>query len=123
MQIGGLTQQDVGRFVEVAIGARPLPESVEAVHGRTKANPLFVGEVVRLLGQQGLGDNQNWDISMPEGVRDVIGPASEPIIGALQPGPDRSVCDRKGVLLQPAACVDRWLRRPTPGGSGRGSGS
>ena len=73
VQIGGLTQEDVGRFVEAAIGARPHPELVTAVHGRTEGNPLFVGEVVRLLGQQGMEESQDWDISIPEGVWDVIG--------------------------------------------------
>ena len=52
--------------------------AVEAVHRQTEGNPLFVTEVVRLLGQEGdlvqdSGGRDSWSVRIPEGVREVIG--------------------------------------------------
>ena len=75
----GLTEEDVGRFIEIPSG-HPAPRGlVEAVHTQTEGNPLFVTEVVRLLVQEGeLGsvearESDSWTIRIPEGVREVIG--------------------------------------------------
>ena len=74
----GLSQQDVGRFIEVAAGVDPPPSLAEAVHTQTEGNPLFVTEVVRLLVQEGeltqeSGARDSWTVRIPEGVREVIG--------------------------------------------------
>ena len=75
----GLTQDDVGRFIEMTSGHSPPRGLAEAVHTQTEGNPLFVTEVVRLLVQEGElgGDNvretDSWTIRIPEGVREVIG--------------------------------------------------
>ncbi|MFB3093965.1 MAG: AAA family ATPase, partial [Dehalococcoidia bacterium] len=74
----GLSQQDVGRFIEVAAGVDPPPGLAEAVHTQTEGNPLFVTEVVRLLVQEGeltqeSGARDSWTVRIPEGVREVIG--------------------------------------------------
>ena len=81
----GLSQEDVGRFVELVSGIAPPRGMVEAVHRQTEGNPLFVTEVVRLLVQEGsvgasrpggtdsLGDSDTWSVRIPEGVREVIG--------------------------------------------------
>ena len=74
----GLSQQDVGRFIEVAAGVDPPPGLTEAVHTQTEGNPLFVTEVVRLLVQEGelsseTGNRDSWTVRIPEGVREVIG--------------------------------------------------
>jgi class 3 adenylate cyclase/tetratricopeptide (TPR) repeat protein len=75
----GLTQEDVGRFIEMTSGNTAPRGLVEAVHTQTEGNPLFVTEVVRLLVQEGeLGAEQvretdSWTIRIPEGVREVIG--------------------------------------------------
>ena len=85
----GLTQEDVGRFIEVTSGHNPPPGLIEAVHTQTEGNPLFVTEVVRLLVQEGAltpdpspsgrgetegrGEGNSWTIRIPEGVREVIG--------------------------------------------------
>ena len=75
----GLTQDDVGRFIEMTSGHSPPRGLAEAVHTQTEGNPLFVTEVVRLLVQEGElgGDNvretDSWTIGIPEGVREVIG--------------------------------------------------
>ena len=82
----GLSQQDVGRFIEVAAGVDPLSGLAEAVHTQTEGNPLFVTEVGRLLVQEGAltpdpspsgrgvgGEGDSWTVRIPEGVREVIG--------------------------------------------------
>ncbi|MCI0800329.1 MAG: AAA family ATPase, partial [Chloroflexi bacterium] len=78
----GLSQEDVGRFIELVSGFAPPRGMVEAVHRQTEGNPLFVTEVVRLLVQEGevgarhavpLRDSDTWSVRIPEGVREVIG--------------------------------------------------
>ena len=74
----GLSQQEVGRFIEVAAGVDPPSGLTEAVHTQTEGNPLFVTEVVRLLVQEGeltqeSGARDSWTVRIPEGVREVIG--------------------------------------------------
>ena len=91
----GLSQQDVGRFIEVAAGVDPPSGLAAAVHTQTEGNPLFVTEVVRLLVQEEAlsahgepvepgsdrpstssrrpGESESWTVRIPEGVREVIG--------------------------------------------------
>jgi tetratricopeptide (TPR) repeat protein len=88
----GLSQEDVGRFIELVSGLTPPRGLVEAVYRQTEGNPLFVTEVVRLLVQEGsltpqpplhLRDGEGetargrggeaWTVRIPEGVREVIG--------------------------------------------------
>ena len=74
----GLSQLDVGRFIEVAAGVDPPSGLTEAVHTQTEGNPLFVTEVVRLLVQEGelsseSATRDSWTVRIPEGVREVIG--------------------------------------------------
>ncbi|MFQ6028623.1 MAG: AAA family ATPase [Dehalococcoidia bacterium] len=71
-QLKGLNREEVGRFVEVASGVSTLPGLVEAVHARTEGNPLFIGEVVRLLQREGLEEDRAWNVRIPEGLRDAI---------------------------------------------------
>ena len=75
----GLIRSDVGRFIEATSHIAPPAALVEAVHTQTEGNPLFVTEVVRLLVQEGaltpegLGRHERWSVSIPEGIREVIG--------------------------------------------------
>ncbi|MFQ6029064.1 MAG: serine/threonine-protein kinase PknK, partial [Dehalococcoidia bacterium] len=75
----GLSQEDVGRFIEVATGVIPPQGLTQPVYTQTEGNPLFVTEVVRLLVQEGAlttertGDRDSWTVRIPEGVREVIG--------------------------------------------------
>ena len=75
----GLSQEDVGRFIEMTSGNSARRALVEAVHTQTEGNPLFVTEVVRLLVQEGdlsaekVRETDSWTIRIPEGVREVIG--------------------------------------------------
>jgi tetratricopeptide (TPR) repeat protein len=75
----GLSEDDVGRFIEFVSGIRPPAGLVKAVHQQTEGNPLFMTEVVRLLVQEGeltqerVKDRDSWSVRIPEGVREVIG--------------------------------------------------
>ena len=81
----GLSQEDVGRFIELVSGITPPRGTVEAVHTKTEGNPLFVTEIVRLLvqerefaghpstGSERTGERESWTVRIPEGVREVIG--------------------------------------------------
>ena len=75
----GLTQEDVGRFVEMAAGVTPPSALVTSVYTQTEGTPLFVTEVVRLLVQEGelnpekVRDTDSRTVRIPEGVREVIG--------------------------------------------------
>jgi len=75
----GLSEQDVGRFIEIAAGINPPAELSATVHRHTEGNPLFVTEVVRELVQSGdltearTRGGSTWSLRIPEGVREVIG--------------------------------------------------
>ena len=73
----GLSQNHIGRFVELTSGLTPPHELIEAVHLQTSGNPLFLTEVVRLLVQEGqLSDRGVVPVSAwrtPEGVKEAVG--------------------------------------------------
>lgn len=73
--LSGLTEFEVARFIETTTGVNPGTTMISAVHAQTEGNPLFVGEVVRLLARKGRLDAE--DVSgllpaVPESVRGVI---------------------------------------------------
>jgi DNA-binding SARP family transcriptional activator len=72
----GLPETDVGSFVTLATGLEPAAQLVSALHRATDGNPLFVGEVVRLLTSEealeSITDSEAWRRMVPEGVRAVI---------------------------------------------------
>jgi DNA-binding SARP family transcriptional activator len=75
----GLAQDDVARFVEAACGFEPDLALIEAIDAQTEGNPFFVGEVVRLLREEGAlrpdasGTPERWSARIPDGVREVVG--------------------------------------------------
>jgi DNA-binding CsgD family transcriptional regulator len=73
--LSGLESGDVARYIETIAGRAPPADLVAAIHRETGGNPLFVGEVVRLLatdgGLQRPAAGQRWPI--PVGVREAIG--------------------------------------------------
>src|SRR5262249_19463550 len=79
LPLRGLAEADVRRFLEETLGVAPPEALVTAVHVQTEGNPFFVTEVVRLLAQEGrlapgtLLERRDWIVSVPEGVRDVLG--------------------------------------------------
>ena len=79
VQLRGLTQQEVERVASVAIGASLPAGLVEAVYSRTEGNPLFVGEVARLLREEGLDEDRAWVTGIPEGVKGLLGRRLDPL--------------------------------------------
>jgi DNA-binding SARP family transcriptional activator len=72
--LAGLEEGDVARYIELTAGAPPDEQLVGTIHAETDGNPLFVGEVVRLLAAEGrLDDGRDALLGIPEGVRDAIG--------------------------------------------------
>jgi predicted ATPase len=57
-------------------GVDPDAALVDAVHHKTEGNPLFLGEVVRLLIAEGrlarFGEEPAWDVTIPREVREVL---------------------------------------------------
>ena len=72
VHLGGLTQQEVGEFVEASTGVALSQEAAELLHGRTEGNPLFVGEVMQQIGAEDLTAGGEWAHTIPEGIRDAI---------------------------------------------------
>jgi len=75
--LSGLPEPDVASFVELTAGLEPPKPLVAAIHRETEGNPLFVGEVVRLLASEGrladAAESGSWKLTIPHGVRAVIG--------------------------------------------------
>ncbi len=79
----GLTADEVQRMLAAIAGQTISWGFAEAVHRQTEGNPLFVQEVIRYLAEEGLiqRDGGRWEragttpleMSIPEGLRDVIG--------------------------------------------------
>ena len=70
--LGGLGERDVARFIELVAGEAPTDELVEVIQEEAEGNPLFVGEIVRLLATEGGLDRGRPSLRVPESVRDVI---------------------------------------------------
>jgi tetratricopeptide (TPR) repeat protein len=87
LELGGLPEADVARLIELMTGRAAPDALVRAVHTETGGNPLFVGELLRLLVAEGeLEDSTATDatarLRIPPGVRQTIlrrvGHLSEP---------------------------------------------
>ena len=102
IELGGLTEADVGRFVELTAEVTPAPELVAALHAETEGNPFFLGEVVRLLAAEGRLPGADPEglatLGIPQGVREVIGRR----LGRLS--------DDCGLLLALASVLGREFR-------------
>jgi hypothetical protein len=75
LSLSGLARADVARYIALNTGLVPAEPLVAQIHAETEGNPLFVGEVVRLLDSEGrLSDvSEPGTLGIPEGVREVIG--------------------------------------------------
>ncbi len=74
--LGGLTLEDVGRFITISTGIEAPPRLAAAVHAQTEGNPFFVSETVKLLITEGRlrsSDEPSLAGRLPEGVREAIG--------------------------------------------------
>jgi DNA-binding SARP family transcriptional activator len=75
VRLGGLSPRDVASFIEISTGVAPSEKLVDALHGETEGNPLFVGEVVRLLAAEGRlteVPGLGWRLEIPPGVQEAI---------------------------------------------------
>ncbi|MBC8280429.1 MAG: AAA family ATPase, partial [Chloroflexi bacterium] len=77
VELRGLSRGEVSDFIAEYTGDIPVSDLLDAIHARTDGNPLFVNEVVRLLSEEGglntSGNPQAASLSIPVGVKDVIG--------------------------------------------------
>ena len=74
LSLRGLSEEDVATYVDGTASEIASPELVVALHEQTEGNPLFVGEIVRLIAAEGVPSGSAAGIrpSIPQGVRDVI---------------------------------------------------
>ena len=74
LRLGGLSESEVAEYLELTASEIASPRLATALHSRSEGNPLFVGEIVRLLSVEGTL-SQSPDASrlaIPQSVRDVI---------------------------------------------------
>jgi predicted ATPase len=76
LTLDGLTEADLASFVSLATGLEPAAPLTSALHRTTDGNPLFAGELVRLLtteqSLESITSEETWRRMVPEGVRAVI---------------------------------------------------
>jgi DNA-binding SARP family transcriptional activator len=75
VRLGGLDVSEVARVIELTARTHPTEELAAAIHRETEGNPLFVGELVRLLASEDRLEEAaraTGALSIPQGVREVI---------------------------------------------------
>jgi len=74
LPLGGLSEREVAEYVELTASGIASSELVAGLHEETAGNPLFVGEIVRLLSADGVRSESspNVRLAIPESIRDVI---------------------------------------------------
>jgi DNA-binding SARP family transcriptional activator/predicted ATPase len=102
ISLRGLTNAEVGQFLEQSTGHVPASELVTTVHHRTAGNPFFLSELVRLLDSEAPGGNWTTVLAhgVPSAVRDVVR-------RRLARLPDKTV-----LLLKTAAVIGREFDLP-----------
>jgi DNA-binding SARP family transcriptional activator len=74
LELAGLDEPDVVRFLELAAPGTSATDLAPVVHAETEGNPLFVGEILRLLAsEQRLHEPPTAPLAIPQSVREVIG--------------------------------------------------
>jgi DNA-binding SARP family transcriptional activator len=76
VSLSGLGEPEVASYIELSSDVLPPPSLVTAIAAETEGNPLFVGEVVRLLAADGRlarPADSSWRPAIPETVKEVIG--------------------------------------------------
>jgi DNA-binding SARP family transcriptional activator/tetratricopeptide (TPR) repeat protein len=74
LSLGGLRDRDVARYVELTAPEMASAGLLTALQEETEGNPLFVGELVRLLSAEGTrpAPTDEVRLAIPESVREVI---------------------------------------------------
>ena len=69
IELRGLAEPEVAEYLDRTAAGLASPGLASALHERTEGNPLFVGELVRLLAIEGAPAGR---LAVPPSVRDVI---------------------------------------------------
>ena len=97
----GLGQDELGQFIEATTSLQLSQEVTGTLYAHTEGNPFFMAEVISLLSESGERTSGRLEspegLRIPEGVREVIGAASQPVVRAMQRGVDHRFHDRTGV--------------------------
>jgi DNA-binding SARP family transcriptional activator len=74
LALGGLSEREVAQYVQLTASEIATSELVAGLHTETEGNPLFVGEIVRLLSLEGVSAESTREVrlAIPQSVRDVI---------------------------------------------------
>ena len=70
--LGGFSESNVARFMEMSVGQRPPADLVGAVFQETEGNPFFLTELVHLLAADGRLERPCSALPIPQSVREVI---------------------------------------------------
>lgn len=74
LSLDGLSESEVAEYVELTAAELGSAQLLAKLHEKTEGNPLFVGEIVRLLSVEGRHAERDTEvgIAIPQSVRDVI---------------------------------------------------
>jgi DNA-binding SARP family transcriptional activator len=74
LSLGGLSEREILEYAELTSADIASAEVVAALYEETEGNPLFVGEMLRLLAVEGVrsGSPAEVRLAIPQSVRDVI---------------------------------------------------
>ncbi len=86
LSLGGLSESEVAEYVELTAAELASPQLATALHAKTDGNPLFVGEIVRLLSVEGASPAEP-QLAIPQSVRDVIARRLTSRLAGVQPAP------------------------------------
>jgi DNA-binding SARP family transcriptional activator len=84
ISLGGLPYDDVADYIANVASVSPEARAVAAIHSETGGNPLFVGEIVRLLDSQGRLSAPIDALEIPPEIREVIGSRVARLTGSCQ---------------------------------------
>lgn len=73
LRLTGLSYTETARLTEIVAGMTFSPELINAIYTRAEGNPLFVGEMTRVLAQETHTHDRASPLRVPEGIREVIG--------------------------------------------------
>ena len=74
LSLGGLSERELAEYVELTASGIASAELVATLGEETEGNPLFVGEIVRLLSIEGVRSGSAADVrlAIPDSIREVI---------------------------------------------------
>ena len=123
ISLGGLSERRRGRICSALDRDRACDWSwSDAIHGETEGNPLFVAEVVRLLDAEGRITEADAHLSIPPGVRAVIGRRVARLSEQCRQPSRVGLGDGPGVRPGRAGAARRASKRRIAPRAGRGHG-